>query len=100
MFSYTLPHSQVSSGRHQANNSKVYSVNRLLPGCPQENNTRSFLNVNSVDDITASIMRRTVCAFANSGKECTLHIGVEKGGIVRGVKITRKEVDHYKPHLK
>ncbi len=70
----------------------MYNANRLLPGSLQESNTRSFMSVSCLDDITTSMMRRTLCAFANSGKECTLHIGVEKGGVVRGLKIKRKEV--------
>ncbi len=71
-------------------------MNKPLPACPEESSTRSFVSVDSIDDITISLLRRTVCAFVNTGKECTVHIGVERGGTVRGVKVQRKQVRvHY-----
>ena len=78
---------------------RSYQLNKQLPMCSEENSTHSFVRVESIDDLSSSLVRRTMCAFLNTGRECTMHIGVDKDGVVRGVKVQKKEVSSSKKEV-
>lgn len=77
---------------NQVSPNKMYTVDKQLMGGVVKDNTHAFIGTESVNDLPTSLLRRTVCAFVNTGHKCTIHIGVERGGVVRGVKVERTEV--------
>lgn len=71
--------------------SRCYLVNCPLPGGP-ECETRSFLPVADIDQLSQRQLKRTICAMMNVGKLSTIFIGALRDGTVKGVRLNRAKV--------
>ena len=71
--------------------SRCYLVNCALPGGP-ECDTRSFLLVENITQVSRKWLRKCICSMMNLGKTSTIFMGVLKEGIVKGVKLNKEQV--------
>ena len=70
---------------------RCYLVDCPLPGGP-ECETRSFVPVTDINQLSLWQLKRTICGMMNFGKSSVIFIGVLNNGSVKGVKLNRAQV--------